>query len=177
VKRRAQTRTMLTRTSQPRRAASLFLAPTAPELELCNSPSIPSPIDRFFAWQGAEANGERTAWFAHCLLLQPDRRRTIAYSSVAVQLHWHPERHAVLHASVSVKRIPPRIFPAYPRSLALVLIPRPAALRVSASAYQPPCGFRLSENLCAKNAKRFSEPSEKAPLGTWERGTSRRFAQ
>jgi hypothetical protein len=73
--------------------------------------------------------------------------------------------------------ISPRIFPAYPRSLALVLIPRPAALRVSASAYQPPSGFRLSENLCAKNAKRFSEPSEKAPLGTWERGTSRRFAQ
>jgi hypothetical protein len=73
--------------------------------------------------------------------------------------------------------ISPRIFPAYPRSLALVLIPRPAARRVSASAYQPPCGFRLSENLCATNAKRLSEPSEKAPLGTWERGTSRRFAQ
>ncbi len=48
----------------------------------------------------------------------------------------------------------------------------PAALRHGASLR-----FRLSENLFARNPqrarrrKRFSEPSEKAPLGTWERGT------
>jgi hypothetical protein len=28
-----------------------------------------------------------------------------------------------------------------------------------------------------RRKKRFSEPSENASLGTWERGTSRRFAQ
>jgi hypothetical protein len=42
--------------------------------------------------------------------------------------------------------------------------------------------LRLSEDLFDKpphktRTKRFSEPSAKAPLGTWERGTSRRFAQ
>ncbi|HEY5381080.1 MAG TPA: hypothetical protein VIJ65_02425, partial [Acidobacteriaceae bacterium] len=46
----------------------------------------------------------------------------------------------------------------------------------SASA-APPCGFGFQKIFCATSAKRFSEPSEKAPLGTWERGTSRRFAQ
>lgn len=30
--------------------------------------------------------------------------------------------------------------------------------------------LRLSENFCATNAKRFSEPSANAPLGTWESG-------
>ena len=69
MSRRAQTRTTLTRTSQSRRAASLLLALTAPELEPCNSPSIPpSPKDRFFAWQGVEDDGKRTAWFTHSLL-------------------------------------------------------------------------------------------------------------
>jgi len=30
--------------------------------------------------------------------------------------------------------------------------------------------LRLSDNFCATNAKRFSEPSGNAPLGTWESG-------
>jgi hypothetical protein len=46
--------------------------------------------------------------------------------------------------------IPPRIFPAHPRSLASVLIPRPAARRDLL--------FRLSENLFGKTAR---APKEK----------------
>ena len=176
MSRRAQTRTMLERTSQPRRAASLFLAPTAPELELCNSPSIPSPIGRPFAWRRAEKCGETFGAVHPRPARMPDPTASDHRGASAIWLRRHPYIDA-LQMGVSAERHLSRIFPAHPRSLALVLIPRPAALRVSASAYQPPCGFRLSENLCAKKAKRFSEPSEKAPLGTWERGTSRRFAQ
>jgi hypothetical protein len=94
----------LTRTSQSRRAASLLAALTAPAFEPCNSPSTSSPKDRFFAWQGTEDDGERTAWLTHSLLLQPNRWQTTGYGSAAVRLHRHPERHAVLHASVSIKR-------------------------------------------------------------------------
>ena len=177
MSRRAQTRTILTRTSQLRRAENLLPAPTALELELCNnSPSIPSPKNRSFAWQAAEDDGERMVWFTHSLLLQQDRWRTRAYSSAAVRLHRHPERHAVLHASVSIKRHPSSYFPCPPSVTRFGAYPAPcgtarlcfgfAALRVSA--------FRKS--LCNERQK-FSEPSEKAPLGTWERGTSRRFAQ
>jgi hypothetical protein len=156
VSRRAQTRTILAHTSQLRRAVSLLPAPTAPALVLCNSSSIPSPRHRFFAWQGAEDDGERTVWFTLSLLLQPDRWQTRAYSSVAVQLHWHPERHAVLHASVSVHRHPSSYFPCLPSVTRFGAYPAPcgtarlcfglsAALRVSA--------FRKS--LCKERKKIF----------------------
>ena len=177
MSRRAQTRTILTRTSQLRRAENLLPAPTALELELCNnSPSIPSPKNRFSALQAAEDDGGRTVWFTHSLLLQPDRWRTRAYSSAAVRLHRHPERHAVLHASVSIKRHPSSYFPCPPSVTRFGAYPAPcgtarlcfgfAALRVSA--------FRKS--LCNERKKIF-RTFVKAPLGTWERGTSRRFAQ
>jgi hypothetical protein len=178
VSRQTFIQTTLARPSQSRREARLLLVLAAPHLETCISPSTPSPKDRFFARQGTEDDGERTAWFIHSLLLQRDRWQASTSGSTVVWLHRHPERHASLQASVSMERHLSRIFPASPRSLALVPIPRPAARRVSASA-TPPYGLRLSENLCSKdkNAKRFPEPSVKAPLGTWERGTSRRFAQ
>jgi len=176
MSRQAHIPTTLARTSQQQGEAGLLLALATPQLGLCSSPSTLSPKDRFFARQDTEDDGERAAWFTHSLLLQPDRWQESTSGSTAVWLHRHPERHAPLLTSVSIERHLSRIFPARPRSLALVLIPRPAARRVSASA-TPPYGLRLSENLCATNAKRFSEPSAKAPLGTWERGTSRRFAQ
>ncbi len=84
--------------------------------------------------------------------------------------------------SVYVKRHLSRIFPCLTRSLASVLIPRPAARHGSASHCVRPCGFRLSENLFGKSphrtrTKRFSEPSEKAPFGLGSGAHSRRFAQ
>jgi hypothetical protein len=176
MSRQPHTQTILTRTSQSRREAGLLLVLASPHLEACISPSTPSPRDRFFASQGAEDDGGRTVRFTYPLPLQPDHRQASTDGSIAVRLHRHPEHHQVLQTGVSIERHLSCIFPAHPRSLASVLIPRPAARRVSASA-SPPCGLRLSENLCATNAKGFSEPSVKAPLGTWERGTSRRFAQ
>jgi hypothetical protein len=79
-----------------------------------------------------------------------------------------------LRRDVFIERHLSRIFPAYPRSLASVLIPRPAALAVLLRC--APFGFRLSESLFGKSphrtrTKRFSEPSEKARLRPWERGT------
>ena len=176
MNRRAQTRTMLTRTSQPRRAASLLLTPAAPELGLCNSPSIPSPQNRFFAWQGVEDDGKRTAWFTHSLLLQPGQWQASTSGPTAVRLHRHPERHGVLHAGVSVKHHPSSYFPCSPSVTRFGAYPAPCgtarlcfgfvALRVTA--------FRKS--LCNERKKIF-RTFVKAPLGTWERGTSRRFAQ
>ena len=58
-----------------------------------------------------------------------------------------------------------------------VLIPRPAARRVSASA-SPPCGFRLSENLvCNEHKRDFPNLPKKTPLGLGSWAHSRRFAQ
>ena len=178
MSRRAQTRTILTRISQPRRAENLLPALTAPELELCNnSPSIPSPKNRSFAWQAAEDDGERMVWFTHSLLLQPNRWQTTGYGSAAVRLHRHPERHAVLHASVSVKRHPSSYFPCSPSVTRYGAYPAPcgtarlcfglsAALRVSA--------FRKS--FCNER-KNIFRTFRKSAVWPWERGTSRRFAQ
>ena len=151
MSRRAQTRTILARTSQPRKAARRLLAPTAPALELYSSPSTSSPRHRSFAWQGVENDGERTVWLTHSLLLQPDWWETRGYAPAAVRWHRHPERHAVLHASVSVKRHPSSYFPC-----------SPSVTRFG--AYPAPCGscaallFRLSENLFGKTAR---APKEK----------------
>jgi uncharacterized protein Usg len=175
VNRRADTWTRLTRTFQPRRAISLLLAPTAaPALELCSSPSTPSPRNRLFVWQGTEDDGERTVWFTHFLLLQPDRWQMTGYGSAAVRLHRHPEHHAVLHASVSIQCHLSSYFPC-----------SPSVTRFGADP--APCGncatllFRLSENLFGKTAKTPKEKIfrtfRKCVAWPWERGTSRRFAQ
>jgi hypothetical protein len=180
VSTRMQIPTTLTRTSFSRRQAGLLLAVTTPEWMVCVSPTTPSLFFRPFAWLDTGNDAGQTVQFTHAQHLQPD---SVASPDVRVGiwLHRHPERRRVLQSSVSVKRHLSCIFPAHPRSLASVLIPRPAARRVSASA-SPPSGLRLSENLFDKppqraRTRRFSEPSVKAPLGTWERGTSRRFAQ
>ena len=70
-----------------------------------------------------------------------------------------------------------RISPAYPRSLARCWS---RALRHGAALLRPcgrPAGFGFQKIFCAKNAKTFSESSEKAPLGLGSGALSRRFAQ
>jgi hypothetical protein len=177
-----QVRTILMRTSQLWRGAGLLPALAATKLEQHNSPSTMSPQGRSFAWRG-EDDRELTARFPHSLLLQPEPWQATASGSTAVRLHRCPERHRVLQTGVSIKRHLSCIFPAHPRSLASALVPRPSARRCSASA-TPPCGsgFPKKKSPCGcgpLSGARFlsSEPPQKAHLGTWERGTSRRFAQ
>jgi len=175
---RAHMRTILAHTSQPRIEASLLLALAAPDEEPHTSPTAVLPFSRFFARQdaGGRAVPPSVVHTLSAFVAGLGGRRTQRVFCCLVAMA--SDAPCNLQTSVSVEHHLSRIFPAHPRSLASVLTPRPAARRVSASAL-PPYGLRLSENLLAKNknAKRFSEPSVKAPLGTWERGTSRRFAQ
>ncbi len=141
---------MTSHTSQPLRGSGHLLALTASALEPRSLPSIPSPKLKSFAWRGAEDDADhRKLWLAHSLLLQPEAWQASSYGSTAVRVRRRPYKDA-LRTSVSIERQFSRIFPAYSRSLALVLIPRPAARRVSASPLRVPCGFRLSENLFAR---------------------------
>lgn len=183
----------LARISQSRKSSGLLLALPTPEFMLCNSPFRRSPKDRFCACQDANCDRRnRSVRFTHSLLLRPDLAARRPGSS-AVRLHRRPERDGSLQTGVSVKRHRSSYFPCSPSVTRSVLIPRPAARRVSASASHPsrsksgpagdpirrPTGYGFQKIFYAKNknAKRFSEPSVKASLGTWERGTSRRFAQ
>ena len=105
-----------------------------------------------------------------------ERRLRYADCESGAFLSRHPR------TSVCVKRHLSRIFPCLTRSLASVLIPRPAAAARLCFALRAPCGLRLSENLFGKTphrtrTKRFSEPSAKAPLGLGSGAHSRRFAQ
>jgi hypothetical protein len=164
---------------QSQRAASLLPALAAPTLELCSSPSTSSPRHRSFAWQGAEDDGERTAWSTHSLLLQPDRWETTGYVSTAVRLHRHPERRAVLDASVSVQCHPSSYFPAHPRSLASVLIPRHITPvrneRVPGPRFCGTSGSAFSGLLPQPDA--LGPRSRKCTFGLGSGAHSRRFAQ
>ena len=155
MSRRAQTRTMLERTSQPRRAASLFLAPTAPELELCNSPSIPSPIGRSFAWRRAEKCGE-TFGAVHPLparMAGPDGRRSqrrLCYLAATASLYRRPSGGCFRGAP----SLP--YFPCSPSVTRFGAGPAPCGTRRSASHYHP---SRSSADLPGTPAKR-------APFGS-----------
>jgi hypothetical protein len=186
---RAHMRTTLTHTSQLRRGGGLLLAPTTSALELCNSPSTPSPKDGSFAWQGAEDDASHwRAWLTRCLLLQPEEWQASTDIFTAVRLHRHPECHRVLHADVSIERHLSRIFPAHPRSLASVLVPRHITPSRKERGPRPRfCGTArlcffgfqkiFSAELQERRKKRFSEPSENASLGLGSGAPSRRFAQ
>ena len=170
-------RTMTMQHPLSRRGDLVLPAPFGSAHKRHNSPSTASPETRFFPRRQACNDAKtRTVWFTHSSIVldrlgaredRSIRRRVTMASSVSIQLQ----------QGVSVKRHPSSYFPCLPSVTRFGAYPAPcgtarlcfglsAALRVSA--------FRKS--LC-KDRKRFSEPSEKAPLGTWERGTSRRFAQ
>ncbi len=171
MSKQVRTRAMLVRASQQVRGGWSFPAHADPSRRMCNWPSIPSPRYKPIARRDAEDDAKRwNVWFVRSPLLPPETWQPTGYGSPAAWLHRHPYIGA-LQTSVYLERQFSRIFPAHPRPLASVLIPRPAARRVSASHSVRPCGFRLSKNLCAKNAKRFSEPSEKDAAWPWERGT------
>jgi hypothetical protein len=181
VSRQVRTRAMLVRTSQRVRGGGSFPALADPSRRPCNWPSIPSPQYRPFAWLDAEDNAKHwNVWFARSPLLQPKTWQVAGYGSTAVWLHRHPYIGA-LQTSVSIECQFSRIFPAHPRSLASVLIPRPAARRCSASAVPPfGSGFpnKKSPFSCGPSGEIFSsEPPRKHILALGSGAHSRRFAQ
>lgn len=162
-------RAMLVRISQRMRGGGSFSALAGTSLGSSNWPSIPSPQDRPFAWRDAEDDARHwKVWFTHSPLLQPEEWQATVHRCVAVGLHRHPYRKA-FQTGVSIERQFSCIFPAHPRSLASVLIPRPAALRVSAShgperqrgnarGGSGPCALRVSafrKSLCSERKKIF----------------------
>ena len=171
---RMQILTALARTSFSRRQAGLLLAVTTPEWMVCVSPTTLTPEYGIFAWQGAAHNDAgQTVQCTHAQHLQPDLVAS-RHRAVGFWLHRHPERRRTLQSSVSVKRHLSCIFPAFPRSLASVLTPRPAARRGSAFT-----AFKKSfRQISAKNAdEKIFRTFRKSAAWPWERGTSRRFAQ
>ena len=172
-----RTRAMLVRASQRMHGGESIPALADPLRKLRKRSSISSLQHRPLAWRDAEDDAKH--WnmrFTHFLLLQPEAWLVTGYGSTAAWLHRHPFICA-FQIGVSIERQFSRIFPAHPRSLASVLIPRPAARRVSASA-SPPCGFRLSENLvCNEHKRDFPNLPKKTPLGLGSWAHSRRFAQ
>ena len=176
MSRQAHMQTTLARTSQLRKDASLLHTLATSVLQPCISPSTPSPKNGAFAWDYAEASTEPFG-AVHPLsafVAGPDGQRAQQFVCclVATASLYSPPSDECFHRAPLLP-----YFPCSPSVTRLGAYPAPcgtarlcfglsAALRVSA--------FRKS--LC-RERKRFSEPSEKAPLGTWERGTSRRFAQ
>jgi hypothetical protein len=171
---RCAPKTMQSRLSKLRRNRGLPLAPGGSVRELCGSPSASSPVHRSFARQAQKSDVEhRRAWSTHSLLMQPDTWRTTE------QVRALPGCDGVLiYRCPSVGRFhrAPILpyFPCLPSVTRSVLIPRPSARRCSASA-APPCGSGFpNKNLPAAAALRarfFFGASQKAHLGTWERGT------
>jgi hypothetical protein len=154
--------TILARTSQPRREEVFFL-PLPPRIGAVHLALYFVAQAQVLRMAYAEDDGGRTVRFTHSLLLQPDWwPDERLWFRLLSWLHRHPERHAVLHASVSVQRHPSSYFPC-----------SPSVTRLGADP--APCGngatllFRHSENLFGKpqerRKKRFSEPSENASLG------------
>ena len=141
------------RTSQQRRRDFLLFALAGPMWRRCNWPSIPSRQYRPLAWWNAENDAKHwNVRSTHSLLLQSEAWPRNSSRSAAARL-----RSASLYgraANTCFHRAPILpYFPCFPSVTRSVLIPRPAARRVSASA-SPPRGFRLSENLLCKERKK-----------------------
>ena len=84
----------------------------------------------------------------------------------------------LLGGDFNASAIPP-VFPCSPSVTRSVLVPHPAARRVSASLAAA-SALRVSvsgKSFVQRTQKHFPDHPKKTPLGTWERGTSRRFAQ
>ena len=172
-----RTRAMLARTSQRARSDRSIPALANPSRRLRNWPSIPSTQCRPFAWRNTDDDAKHwNTRFTRSLLLQPEAWQTTGHGSTAVWLHRHPYIGA-LQTGIPVERQFSRIFPAHPRSLASVLIPRPAARRVSASHCVRPAGFGFQKIFVQRTQKDFPNLPKKTPLGLGSGAHSRRFAQ
>jgi hypothetical protein len=168
---------MLSPIYQPRRRNFSYHAFSAPELG--SSPSLNSPMPRRFAWQAVEGNADASAtWFILCLpepsSLGLETGKSLRCGVLSASLYMD-----ALQANVSIGRHFSQIFPPFPRSLASVLFPRPAAspfcfccaaLRVWVSKQISPA--QQARGCGPKHGRDFSsEPPQKARLRPWERGT------
>ena len=177
-------RAMLVRISQRMRGGGSFPALAGTSLGSSNWSSIPTPQYRPFAWRDAENDARHwKVWFTHSPLLQPEQGQATDHVSTAVWLHRHPYRGA-FQTGVSIERQFSCIFPAHPRSLASVLIPRPAARRASA-LHGPerqqgnarrgsgPCTLRVSafRKSLRNERKKIFRTFRKSTAWPWERGT------
>jgi len=170
VSRQARTRAVLARTSQRVRGDSSIPALANRSRRLRNWPSIPSPQSRPFARRDAEDDAKHwNARSTRYLLLQPEAWQATGYRSTAVQLHRHPYIGA-LQTSVSIERQSP-VFSLLTLGHSLRCLPRARRHGASLLRLRRPVGFGFQKILCATNAKRFSEPSEKDAAWPWERGT------
>jgi hypothetical protein len=172
---RAQVSAMPEHPSPTLRGDGSFPARADSTSGMCNWLSIPPPQCRLLARRDAEDDAKsRNVRSTRSLLLQPETWQETGYGSTAAWLHRHPYIGAS-QTGVSIERQFSSIS-LLTLGHSLGACPAPcgtarlcfgfAALRVSA--------FRKS--LCNER-KRFSEPSEKAPLGLGSGAHSRRCAQ
>ena len=143
----------------------------------CYVPSPRSPVSGPVA--GRAANGMRLRVRAlHTLVSCSSRRRRDRGLDRWRLPALRPEAVAQ-SAEISVRAPFLQFFPCSPSVTRSVLFPRPAARRVSASLAMA-SALRVSvsrKSFVQRTQKHFPDPPKKTPLGTWERGTSRRFAQ
>lgn len=176
---------MLVRTFRRVRGRGSIPALASASLGSRNWSSIPSPQCRPSAWRDAKNDAKH--WNVrptHSPLLQPEAWQTTGYGSAAVWLHPHPYIGA-LQTGISIERQFSRIFPAHPRSLASVLIPRHITpsrkdrvpgtpiLRHGAALLRTACALRVSafkKSLCNERKKIF-RTFRKSAAWPWERGT------
>jgi len=123
VRHRTYIQTILVRTPQRTSDDDPLLVPHHSVRRLVVSPSPPSPFLRLFAWRQANDDGSLAVWFTHFLLLQPDS--AASNHKVRVSAVASASSNGRLQADVSIEHQFSRIFPAHPRSLASVLVPRP----------------------------------------------------
>ena len=173
--RQARIQLMTSRTSQPQRGTSLLLALPTSALEPCNSPSIPSPKLRSFAWQGAEDDADhRELWPTPSLLLQLEAWQPSRYSSTAVRVRRRSYRDA-LQTSVSIGRQFSRVFPVLPSVTRFGAYPAPGGTaRLCFFGFQKTFSARTAR---APKEKIFRTFRKSTPSALGSGAHSRRFAQ
>jgi hypothetical protein len=163
VRHRAYIQTILVRTPQRTSDDDPLLVPHHSVRRQVVSPSRPSPLLRPFAPRQAKNNtGSVAVRFTHSPLLQPDLAASDHRLCVGAVASASSNGH--LQADVSIERQFSRIFPAHPRSLASVLIPRPAALVVLLRLRRP-AGFGFQKISSQRTQRHFPNLPKKHAFG------------
>ena len=157
-------RTILAPTSQTRREAGLLHTLATPGLTSCISPSTRSHFFRSFAWSYATESAKPFSTIRPLTALIAEARTIEHKGRSAFWLRRRPYRTA-LQMGVPIERQFSPYFPCLPSVTRLGADPAPCGTAGSAFSGLLPQPDALGPR------------SRKCTLGTWERGTSRRFAQ